>query len=834
METTTLQHIWQGEWLETSYLKEKLPLITQSLNKGLSLAHDYQIVIDACITLGERLATTSSKELEEELILIGFHEVAARQAVAEVYAILTHEYLETKFLHELTSMRAFRLRRINYRSDVFEGWIPLGAVLHIAPGNSPSAGFLSVIESLLCGNISILKDTPRNGLFSIRLMAMLGEVCPQLKPLLYGFSISSSDTESMNMLYSTVDGVAAWGGDSTMQAIRNSVAPGVKLIEWGHHISFAYFSVESAQDEELLEKLAHDVCEMEQQACSSPQILYIDTENYDIVRQATTLLAQQMKKVSPSYPAPQLSIHEQAEITTTTQMVKLQQPYGDSHLEEASDGMWRLFAENSSELKASPLYRTLWVKPLPKSKIMNVLQPYRRLLQTVILGSKKDKIASLSQLLLQSGATRIVSPGNVFSAYPGEPHDGVVALTQYCKKVAVQNFGDTLTGIMELDELLPKEQKVLDKKTALTGKEYFTENVPPENSQLFVKSGGSSHTPKLCGYTANDYKRQMEVGSDSLYAAGFDVHNDRCINLFYSGHLYGGFLSIFSVLEKMSAVQFPMTAIQELDQVVSLIINNNINTLCAMPTYVLRLFREYGAQLKEYGGVKKIFYGGEMFLPKQAQYLQDEFGVEIIRSLVYGSNDIGPMAFACSYCTGTIHHLATDAQILEIFKLHSDEPVDEGETGRLLFTPKLREGQKITRYEIGDLGRWVNEPCSCERTSPRFELMGRYGDIFKIATIFLNYRIFTKILEDKLGYEGRVQLLLAEESSIESITIRLEKHTAWDEQIAKQTLIDNYEDLKEVVVDDAALLLHIAYVKDDEFVRTVNSDKLITIIDDRL
>lgn len=829
-----LQHIWQGEWLERSAFKEILPSISESLNEGLSLAHDYQIVIDACIALGERLINTSSKELEKELTAIGFHEIAAKQAVDEVCAILTREYLETKFLHELTSMRAFRLRRINYRSDVFEGWMPLGTVLHIAPGNAPSAGFLSVIESLLCGNVSILKDTPRNGLFSIRLMAMLGEVCPQLKPLLYGFSISSSDTDSMNMLYSTVDGVAAWGGDSTMQAIRNSVVPGVKLIEWGHHISFAYFSVETVQNEEVLEKLAHDVCEMEQQACSSPQILYIDTEDYDVVRQVTTLLAQQMKKVSPFYPAPQLSIHEQAEITATTQMVKLQQPYGDAYLEEANDGMWRLLAEKSAQLKASPLYRTLWVKPLPKNKVMSVLKPYRRLLQTVILGCNKEEIAPLSQLLLQSGATRIVSPGNVFSAYPGEPHDGVVALTQYCKKVAVQNFGDTLTGVMELDELLPKEQKVLDENTALTGKEYFTEKLPPENSQIFVKSGGSSHTPKLCGYTVDDYNRQMEVGADSLYAAGFDVHNDRCINLFYSGHLYGGFLSIFTVLEKLSAVQFPMTAIQELDQVVSLIINNNINTLCAMPTYVVRLFREHGPQLKEYGGLKKVFYGGEMFLPKQVQYLQDEFGIKVIRSLVYGSNDIGPMAFACPSCTGTIHHLATDAQFLEIFKLHSDEPVEQGETGRLLFTPKLREGQKITRYEIGDLGRWVYEPCSCGRTAPRFELMGRYGDIFKSATNFLNYRIFTKILEDKLGYGGRVQLLLAEESTMESITIRLEKHTAWDEERTKQALIDNYEDLKEVVVDDGTLLLHIAYVEDDEFVRTVNSDKLVTIIDDRL
>lgn len=832
--TTSSQYVWQGQWLAADVFNETFPSISSSLQDGLALKHDCHLVIDGCAALGKKLAGEENRALEKDLLAVGVSESMAKLAIEDVRAVLTREYIERKFLHELSTMRAFRLRRINYRSDVFEGWMPLGTILHITPGNSPSAGFLSVVESLLTGNVSILKDTPRNGFFSIRLMAMLGEVCPELQPLLYGFSIPSTNTSAMNLLYASVDGVAAWGGDSTMQAVRAAVAPGVKLIEWGHHISFAYFSEEKAKDEDLLERLAHDVCQMEQQACSSPQVLYIDTDDFEVVKKSAEFLAQQVNKVSPGYPSQEISIHEQAEITATSQMVKLQQPYDDAYLIEDTGGSWRLYVENHPELKASPLYRSLWVKPLPKNKIISVLKPYRRLLQTVILGVKKESIAEFSQLLLQGGSTRIVSPGNVFSAYPGEPHDGVVALTQYCKKVAVQNFGESLDGIVELDELLPQRQKTIAQDTPLTDKSYFTDGKPPVNSQIFVKSGGSSNMPKLCGYTVGDYNSQMEVGADSLFAAGFDVHTDRCINLFYAGHLYGGFLSIFTVLEKLSAVQFPMTAIPELDQVADIIVANNINTLCAMPTYVLRLFKEHGEQLKEYGGVKKVFYGGEMFLPKQAAYLQEEFGVEIIRSLSYGSNDIGPMAFACSHCTGTTHHLSTDAQILEIFKLYNDEPVDKGETGRLLFTPKLREGQQITRYEIGDLGRWVEGICPCGRTSPRFELMGRYGDIFKSATHFLNYRIFTKILEEVLGYSGRVQLVLSFENNMDVITVRLDPADSLSKAQVKQAIIENYAEVYDAVVAENGLKLKIEFVTGDAFIRTTTSDKLISVIDERL
>jgi len=834
MNQRTNPFLWQGELFSDTTLAKKITKLPSSIIPGLSLRADPQRIIAAADSVGRQLLDGHSLQLSEDLLQAGLSETDVTATLQEVGQILLRSYLEPKVTRELGTNRPFRLRRIEYSSEVFEGWLPLGTVLHIAPGNSPSSGCLSVIEALLCGNVNLLKDTPRNGMFSLRLLEMVGRACPEIKPLLYGFHVSSSDQESMQQLFNVADAVAVWGGDSAIGAIRQSVSPGVRLIEWGHRISFAYFSLSALDDTSMLESLAHDICRMEQQACASPQVFYLDTDDFNLVRQAAARLAEQLNRVSPLYLPTEPAIHEQAEITTATLMTRLQQPFGDAEVIEDRQYRWRLLVENHPELKASPLFRTVWVKPLPRRDLVANLLKYRRWLQTISLGCSRDELAGLTMQLLRAGATRIVYPGQVFSSYPGEPHDGVRALSRYCKRVDVQGMGDQLPGIAEIDALLPLVEETLPEDLPITGKDYFLDAVPPENSQLFVKSGGSSDTPKLSGYTWHDYSAQMQAAADGLFAAGFDVKNDRCMNLFYGGHLYGGFLSIFTILEKLGATQFPMSAVDDLDYIAQIIIEQRVNTLCGMPNFLIRLFQEQGNQLAAYKGVKKLFYAGEMFNPRQITHLQETFGIELIQSMVYGSNDIGPMGFPCPFCQHGVHHLMVDTQRLEIFKLNADQPVDRGETGRLLFTPLMREGQPITRYEIGDLGCWVEGDCPCGRTAPRFKLMGRYGDIFKAGTNFLNYQIIGRCLSTHMGYDGLLQLQLDYVAGRERLTVRLDQACGVDPDMAQEVLTSHYPDLREVTVEESLIDFTVEHVADNEFIRTPNSDKLIAIIDNRI
>lgn len=371
--------------------------------------------------------------------------------------------------------------------------------------------------------------------------------------------------------------------------------------------------------------------------------------------------------------------------------------------------------------------------------------------------------------------------------------------------------------------------------------DFQSQTIEDRYSELFFYSGGSSGDPKLSVFTYADYHRQMELASEGLYAAGFDPKIDRCMNLFYAGSLYGGFTSFFTILEKLEAVQFPMGASNDFALVGKTIINNRVDTLLGMPSYLIQLFKENHEAFKTYKNIKKIFFGGEHFSEAQRIYLKREYGVEIIRSAAYGSVDAGPLGFQCEYATGGTHHLHEKLHDLEIVDLEKDSPAEDGEIGRLLFTSKVRHGQRIERYAIGDVGKKLEGPCLCGRQGVRFELLGRHGDVFRIGTTFLSYQKFQKILIDQFEFEGSMQLHLYPSNGVtkEKIVLKIERsfkgpYQSQTSDSIYRILLEKYDDLNLVVTSDRVLDFRVEIVERPMLSFSASTGKLRSVIDHRM
>lgn len=319
--------------------------------------------------------------------------------------------------------------------------------------------------------------------------------------------------------------------------------------------------------------------------------------------------------------------------------------------------------------------------------------------------------------------------------YHGEPHDGVYALSQLARRVTVTLDADVLPQQATLDANPPPP--VL---TALPimDKTDFLQHAMHSSAQLFFRSGGSSGVPKLAGFTYRDYRRQMQAAAAGMFAAGLDPARDKVLNLMYAGNLYGGLLSFFTVLEMLEVTHLPMGGPHDDDyhEIARTIVNQGVTTLIGMPSTLYQLFTREEAILRDYGGIQKLLLGGEHMGAAQRDYIHG-FGVKTIRSALYGSVDAGPLGHACAHCPDGIFHLMTDIQWLEIVDPLDDRPVAPGEAGRLLFTSTAREGQKVIRYDIGDMGRWLPGECPCGAPSPRFELLGRHGSLVRIGTMFI-------------------------------------------------------------------------------------------------
>ena len=867
MSTMATPHLWQGEWLDDEQLSKRLERLDEDVRRALATPFDVRALLDACDKLSDEVRSKDSTAYRtlNAILQDGFkmEKEEREKELAELSIFLRRSDLERKLACELGLFDPFNFTRQDHREDNFEKWAPLGFLVHIAPTNAFSAGAWSVLEGLLSSNVNFLKTGGSDEIFAQVFLKHLidQDITGTLAPRIFACRISSKEKSALSTVLARADGVIVWGDEGAIAGIKELAPVHARFIEWGPKISFAYFAKDSLNDEQSISGLAFECCRMEQQACSSPQIVYVESSDKAELMAFANKLASVLAATSKAIPTKDPGAQEQAEITSVVELCRLESCLGLTQLIEDPNGEWRVLVEFSSVVKASPLYRTIWVKPLLREEIGATLSPFRFFLQTAGVACQRTSLAEIAEAFTQAGVLRITRCGGMLESYSGEPHDGVFALQRYSRRISLQSsvpaktlsdlsnsFGasrhegfnslheDLLSGISSFAEL--RKNEPTPPTDRIMGKEDFQAiEVDPNYAHLFFKSGGSSGDPKLSIFTYNDYHLQMRAAAYGLYAAGFDLHEDRCMNLFFAGGLYGGFVSFFTILETLKAVQYPMAGIADLEQVANTIISQKCNTLLGMPSYLIQLFTKHSELFERNQVVKKIFYAGEHFNEKQREVFHQKFGVELIRSCGYGSVDAGPIGYQCPDCTGAIHHLHNTLHIIEIVEADSDKHVSAGEPGRVLLTSLQRAGQEITRYDIGDVARLIPGPCRCGRNSPRFELLGRHGDVFKIGSAFFNYAKFAQILADELNYSGEVQLVLKAGINTEEICVHLspngsESAQGQEAQI-RSRLLASYPDLKDMVETEKLLQLSISIKDVSAFERAAGSGKLRRIVDTR-
>ncbi|WP_242208036.1 MULTISPECIES: acyl-CoA reductase [unclassified Pseudomonas] len=711
-------YLINGELHADVDLDNALALLHQALPQHLNTPLDSATVLTATANFARHLRSA-------ELPL----DDTQRQALID---FCQPHALQTKLKRELGD-QAETLRRLDYRQSQFERWSPLGLVVHVTPANAPLLACCAMIESLLAGNINWLRPSRSDHGLTARVLHALVQ-CDPSGQLRYHVAVLPLATEQIGRLCKMANGVSAWGGEAALQAIRQQLPPGCRWIDWGHRISFAYLTPDAASPQ-ALEAIVDEVCRLDQQACSSPQWLLVDSDDPIVLEDIGCALAKAFERRAGHWPALVPTVQEASEISSHSMMTRLSGSFSGVTAQVWSAPGWRVVWTHNALLAPSPLFRTLLLKPLPRERLAQTLQPWRNVLQSCALVCSEAQIAALSLTLIAAGVSRITPIEAIHDGYDGEPHDGVYALQRLSRRVSVSVAPTQLPRHMNLDRtpcaLPPSNLPITDKQA-------FIARPTTAAAQLFFRSGGSSGTPALSGFSYHDFQRQMQATADGLFAAGLDPGRDKVMNLFFSGGLYGGFFSFAKVLELLGATHLPMGAPADDDysDIAQVIIEQRVTVLIGMPSTLHRLFLNEQQRLSRYGAIEKVFLGGE-HISDQCRELLQRCGVSSIRSAVYGSVDAGPFGHACAATGDGVFHLMDAIQHLEIVALEEDVAVVGNEIGRLLFTSKAREGQQVQRYEVGDTGRWLPGACACGLSSPRFELLQRHGRLLRIGTDFI-------------------------------------------------------------------------------------------------
>ena len=404
--------------------------VLNTLNSG---SLNFDMVVNAC----DRLV----RELDETMYLSAMLEFGIDENLGKSYLFEAKQMFSEKALrHRLKTELGENYDSRNFytppnmKNRLTEKIAPLGVLLHVAAGNADGLPAFSVLEGLLTGNVNILKLPAAEGGISVSLLLELIKIEPSLAPYIYVFDYSSKDIIHINKLIQAVDAVVVWGGVEAISAFREHIPPNIRLIEWGHKMSFAYIT-KQGMTKEMLEGLAKNIAITGQLLCSSCQGIFIDSDDMKEINDFCEKFLPVLEK-AVAENAKNIDIGIKSQTALQLYCSELETIYTGNQLYRGKN--CSLTVVKNMILEPALQFSNAWVKPLPRGEILKNLRPYKNYLQTVGLLCGQDEKEQIADVLFKTGIVRICSGERMSATYCGAPHDGEYPLRRYTKLVCLE------------------------------------------------------------------------------------------------------------------------------------------------------------------------------------------------------------------------------------------------------------------------------------------------------------------------------------------------------------------------------------------------------------
>jgi hypothetical protein len=303
----------------------------------------------------------------------------------------------------------------------------VGAVLS---SNVPGLSYLPLVRSLLVKAPLAAKLASREPLFGPAFLESVAEVAPDLAHCVALFCWSGGrEPELEAAMLEAAPVLMVYGGPDTERHFRRTYGETRRIIAHGHKIGLAMIgrealaSPEAARD--LAKRMALDVAMYGQQACISPQDLYVETGGTVDVPTFAEMLADALAALEATLPQGPLVLDTAAAVAQERCLARF---------EAAADPRARVFTRAGATVVlhagldfASALpARFLRVYPVGDLfQVLPLIAPHGRYLQNAGLAVGVDRRASLVEALARCGLARVCAIGAMYRPSMRWKHDGI-------------------------------------------------------------------------------------------------------------------------------------------------------------------------------------------------------------------------------------------------------------------------------------------------------------------------------------------------------------------------------------------------------------------------
>jgi len=303
---------------------------------------------------------------------------------------------------------------------------PLGIVGHWPAGNIEIQPVLSLTCALLGGNASLVRVPTNLVDATYQVIAKLREVdkAGVLTKRIDLVSFDHSRDDLQFAMARNVDGAMIWGGDEAVARVRALPFPHwTRLAVFGPRLSVAAMDAEVWSDRteraSWCQRIARDVWQFDQQACSSPQVLFLERGDTGDINDFIQELKQAFQAENRAHPRHEIRPSLTSAICLARATWLLDDVQNRAWFSYSPD--WTILLGTGTDIPKPTQGRTLTV--LLVDNLLEVITKFDGAVQTLGLAvGNRQKELALAQAAGGRGVDRIVKLGrmHVFAS----PWDG--------------------------------------------------------------------------------------------------------------------------------------------------------------------------------------------------------------------------------------------------------------------------------------------------------------------------------------------------------------------------------------------------------------------------
>jgi long-chain-fatty-acyl-CoA reductase len=316
------------------------------------------------------------------------------------------------------------------RQSVYLKAIPRGRVLHLMVGNVPLAGLYTIVRGVVTKNLTVAKLPKRDLVSTLAFARTFLDIDPD-HPVTKSISVAywpgGDDIE--NTFINNADVICAWGKRASIEAVKPKVPIGVELVEFGPKESIMLVDAGAEDIREVAARAAYDLSVYDQEACFSPQRMFVRGE----VNALVDALAEALDQAAERLPAGHVGFDKAAHITRARQEAK----FHGCKVRHSEGSEWTVVAVPPGldmEI-AHPLARTIYLYQV--DDLHEAVAEVHRDTQTVSV-SPWARGLELADDLVRAGASRVTEIGLMSRPRPGFAHDAMKPLNSLVRWVVVE------------------------------------------------------------------------------------------------------------------------------------------------------------------------------------------------------------------------------------------------------------------------------------------------------------------------------------------------------------------------------------------------------------